>query len=78
VPLCKKCTIPVAKCVRVYTKRKKGVNAHLMVEATPPRRMVSLCSVKGTILARGYSSALVESRKLVGLGWKKKVRPAGA
>lgn len=55
-----------------------GNDAHLIVEATPRRRMVSLCSMKGMILARGYSVVLVGSRKLVGRDWRKKVRPAGA
>jgi len=44
------------------------------VEATPPLRIVSLCSVNGTSFARGYSLGCRTSEDR---GVKKKVRPVG-
>src|ERR1700733_12264549 len=76
MPRCMECTVPIVKCEGGRWRMR--TDAHLMVEVTPPRRMTSLCSVKGTIFARGYSRALAGSRKLVGLAWKKKLRPPGA
>ena len=51
--------------------------AYFNVEATPPRRMMSVCSVNATSLARGYSLVLLGFNGSVGLGVTKKVRPAG-
>jgi len=51
--------------------------SYFNVEATPPRRMVSLCSVNVTSLARGYSLVLLDFSGSVGRGVTKNVRPAG-
>ena len=53
--------------------------SHFIVEATPPRRMVSGCSVNGSKLASAYSY-FAESEEQVGKGrWgeRKNLRPSG-
>jgi hypothetical protein len=57
------------------SKAKK--TSYFKVEATPPRRIVSLCSVNAIILARGYSLMLLGFKGSVGRGVTKNVRPAG-
>lgn len=67
MPWCVERTIPITEIVyEDFINMGNGVLGHLMVEAAPPRRIASLCSVKGTILVRGYSRATVGSRRLVG------------
>jgi hypothetical protein len=58
-------------------RKREEEESHLIVEATPPLRIVSLCSVKDTILLRGYSNGELRSIELEGTGVKKKSRPAG-
>src|ERR1700685_4599477 len=52
--------------------------AYFRVEATPPLRMVSLCSVNATSFARGYSRSSFGRVALADRGVKKKERPVGA
>lgn len=48
---------------------------YLIAETTPPRLIVSLCSVNETIFARGNSRGSLGLRKFGGRGVKKNVRP---
>jgi len=54
------------------------LKAQFLVEATPPLRMVSLCSVNATSFARGYSRSSFGRVALTDRGVKKKERPVGA
>lgn len=67
--------LSVSRCVLIGTP---SGNTHLIVDVTPPLRILSLCSVKGTILAKGYSRSLSVLRMSIGRGSRKKLRPAGA
>ncbi len=49
----------------------------LIVEATPPRLIVSLCSVKASNLDNGNSTSTSSPNGSDDLGVKKKPRPAG-
>lgn len=51
----------------VETNEEAGL-AYFIVEATPPRRMISVCSVNGSKLASAYSY-FAESEELVENGW---------
>jgi len=50
-----------------WTNEKAGL-PYFIVEATPPRRMVSACSVNGSKLASAYSY-FTESEEPVERGW---------
>ena len=52
------CTVSLESSVP-YTRAYSG-KPYLIVDATPPLRIVSGCSVKTTISDRGYSSSTVE------------------
>lgn len=49
----------------------------LIVDTTPPRRIVSLCSVNTVIFASGYSRGPSEPSGLAGRGVTKNRRPGG-
>lgn len=51
--------------------------SYFKLEATPPLRIVSLCSVKTTSLAKGYSTSSVSLKISAGRGVTKKDRPVG-
>lgn len=61
--------------------RPSGLNVtkmdaiYLIADTTPPRLIVSLCSVNETIFARGNSRGSLGLRKFGGRGVKKNVRP---
>ena len=61
--------------VRKYYCKIYG--SYFNIEATPPLRMVFVCSVKTTIFAKGYSRSEVLSSGFEGCGVRKKSRPAG-
>lgn len=57
--------------------RNADDGAHLIVDATPPRRMMSLCSVNARSFAKGYSSSESSPYGSDGRGVRKNSRPAG-
>lgn len=51
---------------------------YFMTDATPPLRIVSLCSEKTMTFASGYSKSPFDSKGLEYRGVRKNVRPIGA
>jgi hypothetical protein len=70
-------TIPVSTLNNPEDKLNTIELAYFNVEATPPLRIVSLCSVNITSFTRGYSRSPFGRNILAGRGVKKKVRPVG-
>lgn len=64
------------KCERALRSYPLGPT-YLIEEATPPRRIVSLCSVKARSFDRGYSRSTSSLNGSADRGVKKNVRPAG-
>lgn len=74
-----KCTVPMGT-VFIISRRDRLRYTYLIVEATPPLRITSVCSVKTTNCESGYSrlSSVVDIMGSAGLGVRKNRRPAVA
>lgn len=70
-----KSTVPIIE-VRKVTYNYLNL-AHFMLEATPPLRIVSLCSVNDISFANGNSGFSFGRRGSASRGVRKKTRPVG-
>lgn len=76
--MCRRMETAISSYSQFYVRLEiQRMSTNLIIETTPPRRIVSVCSVNGVNFAIGYSSSELDSNGSIDPGVRKNKRPLG-